>query len=68
MVPCRYEPGLQRTYEEFAEHYGTAILPARPARPRDKSQASYCSSLLSTRCTLRKASAVTEAFAGMGTR
>ena len=29
-VPCRYEPGLQRTYEEFAQHYGTAILPARP--------------------------------------
>jgi transposase len=38
VVPCRYEPGLQRTYEEFAEHYGTAILPARPARPRDKAK------------------------------
>src|SRR5262245_45930952 len=37
-VPCRYEPGLQRTYEEFAEHYGTAILPARPASPRDKAK------------------------------
>jgi transposase/DNA replication protein DnaC len=33
---CRYEPGLQRTYEEFAQHYGTVILPARPAKPRDK--------------------------------
>ena len=32
----RYEPGLQRTYEDFAEHYGTAIVPARPAKPRDK--------------------------------
>src|SRR4029453_10863666 len=38
VVPCRYEPGLQRTYEEFAEHYGTAILPARPAKPRDKAK------------------------------
>ena len=28
--------GLQRTYEEFAQHYGTVILPARPAHPRDK--------------------------------
>ena len=37
-VPCRYEPGLQRTYEEFAAHYGTAILPARPAKPRDKAK------------------------------
>lgn len=33
---CRYEPVLQRTYEDLAEHYGTTILPARPARPRDK--------------------------------
>ena len=35
-VPCRYEPGLQRTYEEFAQHHHTVILPARPKSPRDK--------------------------------
>jgi transposase len=35
---CRYEPVLQRTYEEWARHYGTAILPARPAKPRDKAK------------------------------
>jgi transposase len=35
---CRYEPVLQRTYEEWAAHYGTAILPARPAKPRDKAK------------------------------
>ncbi len=35
-LACRYDPGLQRTYEEFAQHYGTVILPARPAHPRDK--------------------------------
>ena len=35
---CRYEPILQRTYEEWATHYGTAILPARPAKPRDKAK------------------------------
>ena len=35
-VACRYEPGLQRTYEELATHYGTVILPARPRAPRDK--------------------------------
>jgi transposase len=67
-IPCCYEPGLQKTYEEFARFAGTVVLPARPGKPRDKAQASYCSSLLSTRCTLRKASAVTEAFAGMGVR
>ena len=35
---CRYEPILQRTYEEWATHYQTAILPARPAKPRDKAK------------------------------
>jgi len=37
-IPCRYEPGVQRTYEEMAQHYGTAIVPARPAHPRDKAK------------------------------
>src|SRR5206468_6769514 len=38
VIPCRYEPGVQRTYDEFAQHYGTVILPARPAKPRDKAK------------------------------
>jgi transposase len=38
VVPCRYEPGVQRTYEELAEHYGTAIVPARPRSPKDKAK------------------------------
>jgi len=29
-------PKIQRTYADFARHYGTAILPTRPYRPRDK--------------------------------
>ncbi len=37
-LPCRYEPGLQRTYEEFAAHMGTTILPARPGAARDKAK------------------------------
>jgi len=36
--PCRYEPALQRGYEDLAAHYDTAILPARPAKPRDKAK------------------------------
>jgi len=36
--PCRYEPAVQRTYAEMAEHYGTAIVPARGGRPRDKAK------------------------------
>jgi transposase len=35
---CRYEPGIQRTYEELALHYETTILPARPAHPKDKAK------------------------------
>jgi len=35
---CRYEPVLQRSYQEMAEHYGTVILPARPKKPRDKAK------------------------------
>ncbi len=37
-VPCRYEPGVQRLYAELGTHYGTTILRARPARPRDKAE------------------------------
>src|SRR5207237_10893467 len=32
--PCRYEPEVQRTYEELAQHYGTTVLPAPPKHPR----------------------------------
>lgn len=35
---CRYEPSVQRTYDELAEHYGTVVLPARPMHPRDKAK------------------------------
>jgi transposase len=35
---CLYEPQVNRTYAEMAAHYGTAILPARPRRPRDKAK------------------------------
>lgn len=35
---CRYEPEVQRTYEDLATHYGTTVLPARPYKPRDKAK------------------------------
>jgi transposase len=34
----RYEPELNPAYQDFAEHYGVAILPARVRRPRDKAK------------------------------
>jgi hypothetical protein len=35
---CLYEPQINRTYAEMAAHYDTAILSARPRRPRDKAK------------------------------
>ena len=33
---CRYEPGINRTYEALAAHYGAVVVPARPRKPQDK--------------------------------
>jgi transposase len=35
---CFYEPTVNRTYSDMARHYGTAIVPARPYKPRDKAK------------------------------
>lgn len=32
----RYEPEINRAMEDFANHYGTTILPTRAMRPQDK--------------------------------
>ena len=39
---CRYDPDLNPTYYNFAQHYGFGVMPARPYKPRDKACASYC--------------------------
>jgi len=36
--PSRYDPEINITYQEMAEHYGVAVVPARVARPRDKAK------------------------------
>ena len=36
--PDRYEPALGRAYQEWAAHYGCAVIPARPYRPQDKAK------------------------------
>lgn len=35
---CFYEPAVNRSYQELAKHYRTAIVPARPRKPRDKAK------------------------------
>ena len=42
--PSRYEPGINRTYQDLADHYGCVVLPARVMKPRDKAIDSYCTS------------------------
>lgn len=36
---CRYDPELNPAYAELAAYYSVTVLPARPARPRDKAKA-----------------------------
>lgn len=36
--PCFYEPDLNATYREWAEHYQTVVIPARVRKPRDKAK------------------------------
>lgn len=36
---CRYDPDLNRSYQQLAEHYGIAVIPARPYKPKDKARA-----------------------------
>ena len=36
--PDRYEPDLNPTFAPMAAHYGTAIIPARIRKPRDKAK------------------------------
>ncbi|WXB10892.1 IS21 family transposase [Pendulispora albinea] len=36
--PDRYEPDINPTYLEMAQHYGVTVIPARPRKPRDKAK------------------------------
>jgi len=35
---CYYDPDINHTYQQLSEHYGFAVLPARPRRPKDKAK------------------------------
>jgi transposase len=36
--PDRYDPDINPSYFEMGQHYGTAVIPARPAKARDKAK------------------------------
>ena len=50
---CFYEPAVNRSYQEMATHYRTAIVPARPRKPRDKAKVE-AAVLLATRWIIAK--------------
>jgi transposase len=37
-TPDRYEPLINETFLDMANHYGMAVLPARPLKPKDKAK------------------------------
>ncbi|TNF90998.1 MAG: IS21 family transposase [Gammaproteobacteria bacterium] len=37
--PCWYEPDINPTYQDLAIHYATAVVPARPRKPKEKAKA-----------------------------
>ncbi len=39
---CHFDPMVNRSYSDMARHYGTAVLPARPRKPRDKAKVEAC--------------------------
>jgi transposase len=43
-----YTPVINKTYHEMAEHYGTAVIPARVRKPRDKPNAEGAVGVIST--------------------
>ena len=34
-----YDPDINESYQDMADHYGTVVVPARPYKPKDKSKA-----------------------------
>ena len=46
--PSWHSPVINRTYHEMAEHYGTAVIPARVRRPKDKATVECAVGIIST--------------------
>lgn len=35
---CQYDPDINPTYQQMLAHYGVAVMPARPRKPKDKAK------------------------------
>jgi transposase len=47
-TPSWYTPIINKTYHEMAEHYGTAVIPARVRKPKDKAKVENTVGIVST--------------------
>jgi transposase len=47
--PCRYEPTVNAAFEDFANHYGMAVLPTRSRKPQDKAAVEKAVSIVYSR-------------------
>lgn len=45
---CWFNPTINKTYHELAEHYGTAVIPARVRKPKDKADVEGAVGVIST--------------------
>ena len=48
--PSRYEPGINRTYQDLADHYGCVVLPTRIRHPRDKAKVEVAVQIVDASC------------------
>lgn len=51
--PDRYEPQINETFQDFARHYGCAVIPARVRKPKDKALVEAAVNLVYTRIMAR---------------
>lgn len=49
--PCWYDPDINLTYQDLAQHYGLAVIPARRGKPKDKAKVE-CGVLIAERWIL----------------
>ena len=47
--PDRYDPDINQTFHEFAQHYGVVIIPAPPRKPKGKAKVEVSGSQSSSR-------------------
>ncbi len=51
--PHAYDPEINPTYHELAEHYGALVIPARPKKPKDKAKAEVAVQVVQRRVLAR---------------